>query len=78
MGILKKKIETFDVRADEKVAIIDQRLKQLDAVVGELGTLLTQWKGQQAQNMANANIAASHANDAPTPAKKGGLNPFKK
>lgn len=76
MGILRKKIESFDARADEKVAIIDQRLKQLDAVVGELSTLLTQWKGQQAQNTANASAAADHA--AENTPKKSGFNPFKK
>jgi hypothetical protein len=78
VNILKKKIETFDARADEKVAIIDQRLKQLDAVVGELSGLLMQWKGQQAQNTANASAAATHAAENTAPPKKTGFNPFKK
>lgn len=77
VNILKKKIETFDARADEKVAIIDQRLKQLDAVVGELSGLLMQWKGQQAQNTANASAAATHAAENTPQPKKTGFNPFK-
>lgn len=77
MGILRKKVETFDARADEKISIIDQRLKQLDAVVGELSVLLTQWKGQQAQNTENAANAAAYAAENKPSTKKGGLNPFK-
>ena len=57
------------------MAIIDQRLKQLDAVVGELGTLLTQWKAA-GENMANANIAASHAKRRTHSREKGRIKPI--
>ncbi len=68
---LKKKLDGFDARADEKIAAVDQHIKQLDSVVGELAQLLAQWKNQQA---AIPNPSAS-----PETGKTGGISKlFKK
>lgn len=76
--ILRKKIETFDARADEKISIIDQRLKQLDVVVGELGNLLIQLKTQQGTPPKPATAVPTAPANAPTPPKKPGFGPFGK
>ncbi|MBM3282382.1 MAG: hypothetical protein FJY86_03530 [Candidatus Diapherotrites archaeon] len=79
MSTLKKKIDTFDARMDEKISIVDQRLKQLDVVVGELGNLLMQLKSQQANASAAAQPPTLPPGPAPTPSgKKQGFNPFGK
>ncbi len=78
MSTLKKKIDTFDARTDEKLSIVDQRLKQLDVVVGELGNLLMQLKTQQATTRAAAQPPTLPPEPAPAPGKKQGFNPFGK
>ncbi len=85
--ILKKKVEAFDAKADEKIAIIDQRLKQLDAVVGELAQLLTQWKNAQGMQGIGTQsltppVPPAHEEKTnhtqPKQIKPGFLNTFKK
>jgi chromosome segregation ATPase len=77
--MLKKKVETFDARTDEKISIIDQRLKQLDVVVGELGNLLTQLKTQQTASRNTQPSIPQPAPEAPRPSQtKRGFNPFGK
>lgn len=46
--LFKNKLDSFTVKTDDKISIVDQRLKQLDAVIGELAQMLTQLKNTQA------------------------------
>lgn len=53
---LKKKMDSFDARANEKVELVENRLKQLDAVVSQLSQLLVQMQGQQQSQAAQQQV----------------------
>lgn len=53
---LKKKMEAFDARANEKITLVESRLKQLDLVVGQLSQLLVQMQGQQQSQAAQQQV----------------------
>ncbi|MEK6902083.1 MAG: hypothetical protein AABX02_00650, partial [archaeon] len=53
---LKKKMEAFDGRANEKISLVESRLKQLDLVVGQLSQLLVQMQGQQQSQAAQQQV----------------------
>ncbi len=53
---LKKKMDSFDARANEKIELVEMRLKQLDAVVSQLSQLLVQMQGQQQSQAAQQQV----------------------